>query len=337
MNRRHSLSTLAALLAGGFLPRSGAAQSAGFLPYANRPEVQTWAQEFAKASDWPVQEVLAILAQGQSSEAVIRAMQPGPPGFKKSWKVYRSRFVEPIRIKAGVAFWNQWATDLARAQVTFDVAAEIIVGIIGVETLYGRNTGQFRVIDALMTLSFDYTRRADYFKSELAQLLLYSRENALDPLTLLGSYAGAIGIGQFMPSSIRKHAVDFDGDGTIDLRNSPVDAIGSVAHYLAQHGWQAGQPIALPAKANRHAQVADLLASGPEPRYSLEELQAAGISALEPVPDNAKLLLVDLPTGDHTVEYRIGLANFYAITRYNKSFFYAAAVQDLGAAIARAR
>ncbi len=332
---------LATLAAAGTLTQlgrnAGAQPSAGFTPYADRPEVRTWAGQFAADALRPVEEVMAILGQAQSNDTVIRLMQPAPTGFKRSWRVYRSRFVEPIRIRAGLRFWDEHSETLKRVQTESGVDAHVIVGIVGVETIFGRDMGNFRVLDALMTLSFDYLRRAEFFRQELGEFLLFTEENKLAPTEVLGSFAGAIGIPQFMPSSIRKHAQDFDGDGVIDLRNSAADAIGSVARYLNNYGWEPGLPIARQARLNTDAQVQELLARGPEALWSLDEISARGVAVIDPIPEEAKLLLVDLPTGSELPEYRVGTSNFYAITRYNKSFFYASAVQDLGTAIASAR
>jgi len=217
---------------------------------------------------------------------------------------------------------------LARAEHKYGVSAAVIVAILGVETNYGRNMGRYRVVDALATLAFDYTPRASFFRSELEQYLLLSRESRTDVFALQGSYAGAIGIPQFMPGSVRRYAVDFDGDGVIDLRRSSADAIGSVANFLREHGWKTGEPVLLRAKL---APDAALFTDGSlRPRHRLGDIVAAGV-ALDPEPSSEDVLgaLVALE-GD----YRVGLQNFYVITRYNRSAFYAAAVADLADALA---
>jgi membrane-bound lytic murein transglycosylase B len=305
--------------------------------YSQREQVQAFAEEFVQRRGGSASELLGILDQAQYQATVERLMTPGGKTVKRSWRVYRSRFVEPLRIRAGVQFWQENEAVLARAAELTGVDAQVIVGIIGVETIFGRQMGSFRVLDALMTLSFDYLRRADYFKTELEQFLILMRETGVDHNTALGSFAGAMGLPQFMPSSVRKHAVDMDGDGVIDLRNNSHDAIGSVARYLADYGWVRGEPISVQARISRDADVAPMLSAGPEPRYTTQQLAALGVAPLGTVSSEAKLLLVDLPTADEGIDYRVGLTNFYVITRYNRSFFYAAAVQDLAEAVSAAR
>ena len=343
-------------------------------------------------------EVEALLKQTHYVDSAIQLMKPAPPGRPKNWRAYRARFVEPVRINAGTAFWNQHAEALARAEAKYGVPAEIIVGIIGVETVYGRNTGNFRVMDAVTTLAFAYPNtpnrdaRMAYFRGELENTLLFARESGIDPFSLLGSYAGAIGWPQFMPGSIRQFAVDFDGDGKIDLRNSPVDAIGSVANFLVQHGWKAGNPIVFPAslraaplpRASMPAAAGDNLDKPPvtvqnttvdttgstvpdgttlpttaltmpvveqpvgdawqkfiaqslEAKYTEGELRAGGVVAGMPLPSEMRFGLVDLQNGSEPTEYWLGTDNFFAITQYNRSFFYAMSVVDLGRAVRIAR
>ncbi|MCZ7564884.1 MAG: lytic murein transglycosylase B [Burkholderiales bacterium] len=236
----------------------------------------------------------------------------------------------------GVEFWAQNAASLARAETRFGVPAELIVGIIGVETAFGRNTGTFRVIDALATLAFDYPRRADFFRSELEEFLLFAREGDLDVLGIKGSYAGAIGIPQFMPGSYRRFAVDFDRDGRRDLLGSAADAIGSVANFLREHGWVPDAPVAFPARVRGEAFLA-YLDGGVTPRHAAAALRAAGVAFDAAVPDDARCVLVELATPDAAPEYRVGLHNFYVLTRYNRSSFYASTVLDLAAAIRGSR
>jgi membrane-bound lytic murein transglycosylase B len=235
-----------------------------------------------------------------------------------------------------VAFWRANAATLERAAREFGVPPEIVVAIIGVETEYGRNTGTFRVIDALATLAFDYPRRAEYFRSELEQYLLYTREAGLDAAALRGSYAGAIGIPQFMPGSIRRFGVDFDGDGRRDLRASRPDAIGSVANFLAAHGWVAGAPVAIAASVQGDAHRA-LVNGEVVPIYRPEVLRAAGVEFAAPIEPDAPCVLVELESPDSPPVHLVGLQNFYALTRYNRSSFYAAAVNDLADEIKVAR
>jgi membrane-bound lytic murein transglycosylase B len=212
------------------------------------------------------------------------------------------------------------------------VPAQIIVAIIGVETNYGRNMGRYRVIDALSTLAFDYPPRASFFRGELEQYLLLAREEGLDVFATRGSYAGAIGIPQFMPGSLRRYAVDFNGDGRIDLTRSSSDAVGSVANFLKQHGWHTGERVLLKAKPSPEA-LARYVDGALEPRYRLDELTAAGLE-LGPAPPSPETLGTLVALG---AEYRVGLRNFYVITRYNRSALYAAAVNDLSEALAERR
>jgi membrane-bound lytic murein transglycosylase B len=289
-----------------------------------------------------------LFSQTTHVERTIQLMKPAPAGRPKNWNAYRARFVEPVRINGGVRFWNENADALARAESQFGVPAEIIVGIIGVETLYGRYTGNFRVMDAITTLAFDYpdtptrSARMAYFRGELENTLLYARDSKIDPLSLTGSYAGAIGWPQFMPGSIREYAVDFDGDGIIDLRNSPADAIGSVASYLIRHGWRSGEPIVFPAAVRTEggaaAQAWDaFINQGLEAKFSITDLKAAGVMPTTPLPDDMLFGLVDLQNGTDAPEFWLGAANFFAITMYNRSFFYAMSVVDLSRAVRSAR
>jgi membrane-bound lytic murein transglycosylase B len=249
-----------------------------------------------------------------------------------------------VRIKAGAAFWASHEQTLARAEAQYGVPAEIIVGIIGVETMYGRMPGKIRVMDALTTLAFAYPETANrqarmqYFRSELEQTLLYARENKIDPFSLSGSFAGAIGWPQFMPGSIRKYAVDFDGDGKIDLRQSPTDAIGSVASFLSQHGWKNGLPLIFPAHAalSESHRWRSMLGLSLDAKFMLHEFDNAGVYT-ENAPSTILYGLVDLQDGDKPDLYWLGTENFFAITKYNRSFFYAMSVIELGNAVKQQR
>lgn len=230
----------------------------------------------------------------------------------------------------GVVFWNQYEDALNRAWQVYGVPPEIIVGIIGVETRWGRVMGKTRILDALATLSFNYPRRAEYFSGELETFLLMARDEQDDPLNLKGSFAGAMGYGQFMPSSYKQYAVDFSGDGHINLWD-PVDAIGSVANYFKAHGWVKGDQVAVMANGQ-----APGLPNGFKTRYSIPQLAAAGLTPQQPLGNHqqASLLRLDVGTG---YQYWYGLPNFYTITRYNHSTHYAMAVWQLGQAVALAR
>jgi len=327
-------------------PKVKKAQVAQAGEFANFPqwrEAAEFIDGMAEKHGFDKRYLQAVLSQAHYVESAVQLVKPAPPGKPKNWNAYRDRFVEPIRIDAGVAFWNTYADALARAEDQYGVPAEIIVAILGVETIYGRNTGNFRVMDAITTLAFAYPEapnraaRLNYFRGELGNTLLFARESNIDPFSLLGSYAGAIGLPQFMPGSIRRFAVDFDGDGKIDLRNSPVDAIGSVAHFLVEHGWQRGEPIVFPANVDDSGRWQRFIGQGLEAKFTMDELREAGVdSSVNPPPD-MRYGLVDLQNGGDPTDYWLGANNFFAITQYNRSFFYAMSVNDLSRAIRTAR
>lgn len=312
--------------------------------YANWKEVRAFLDDLAARQGFDRAGLDTLIGKVRYVDTAVQLMKPAPPGKPKNWQAYSARFIEPVRINAGVKFWNDNAEALARAEREYGVPAEIIVGIIGVETVYGRNTGRFRVLDALTTLAFSYPEspnrvaRMAFFKGELENALLFARKDGIDPLTLLGSYAGAIGLPQFMPSSIMKFAVDFDGDSHIDLRNSTADAIGSVAHFLVEHGWRRNDPATsvYPVSVSPGRAWEKFIGQGLEAKFSWEELQAAGVSSTSPVP-NMLFGLIDLQNGSEATEYSLASNNFFAITQYNRSYFYAMSVIDLGKAVSSAR
>lgn len=285
--------------------------------------------------------VVPLLTQAQIQPSVQRLIMPPVAGKAKDWSAYRALFIEPKRIAAGVEFWRANAAALARAENDYGVPAEIVVGIIGVETYYGRIMGRYRVLDALATLAFDFpsgrSDRSPFFRAELGEFLKLARREGADPLGYLGSYAGAMGLPQFMPGSWNRHAVDFDGDGHIDLIGNPSDAIGSVAHYLAEYGWQRGMTthysVALPADTATRAR---LLTPDVLPSFTARELQVAGARPSEAAMDfGGKLAVVELQNGDQAASHVLGTPNFYAVTRYNHSSYYAMAVIELGRAVQR--
>jgi membrane-bound lytic murein transglycosylase B len=295
--------------------------------FADRPEVQSFIAEMVERHAFPQRALERLFADARYQDSILTAITPLPAGTR-SWQTYRANFVNPRRIDVGVQFWRANAGTLERAARTFGVPPEIVVAIIGVETEYGRNTGSFRVLDTLATLAFDYPRRADYFRSELEQYLLYTRESRLDAAALRGSYAGAIGIPQFMPGSIRRYGVDFDGDGRRDLRGSAADAIGSVANFLLAHGWVAGAPVTLPARVEGEAHRA--FADGEVvPIHRADLLREAGVEFSAAVEAETPCALIELESPGEPPVYIVGLQNFYALTRYNRSSFYAAAVNEL--------
>lgn len=305
-------------------------------PYGEREDVMRFADAAAQRLEAEPQWVRGVLAQARLVPAVARLIMPPPPGTAKDWAAYRARFVEPKRIAAGLAFWREHERWLNLAEERWGVPPAIVVGIVGVETLYGQHTGSFRVLDALATLSFDFPPgrrdRSEFFRSELEAFLQLARREALDPLEAKGSYAGAIGLPQFMPSSVLKYAVDFDGDGRIDLLGSPADAIGSVARYLAEFGWQRGAPthfaVDAPVEVRDRALllVPDILPSFDTAGFAERGAKLDEAGAAWP----GKLALIELQNGDDAPSYVAGTTNFYAITRYNWSSYYALAVIELG-------
>jgi membrane-bound lytic murein transglycosylase B len=286
----------------------------------------------------------ALVAKTRFVDSAVQLVKPAPPGKPKNWQAYSERFIEPIRINAGVRFWNENAAELARAEALYGVPAEIIVGIIGVETIYGRDTGRFRVVDVLTTLAFAYPEtpnrldRMAFFRSELENTLLLARKENIDPFSLLGSFAGAVGMTQFMPGNVLKYGVDFDGDGIVDLRNSAADAIGSVANFLVAHGWDrnATGPAVFAADVAPSLAWQPLL-GGLEARWQPSELQGAGVITRTSLPEQRQYGLIDLQNGAEATEYWVANANFFAITKYNRSYFYAMSVVELGRAVRLSR
>jgi membrane-bound lytic murein transglycosylase B len=309
-------------------------------PYGRRDDVMRYGAELAQRRGLDPAWVQDTLGQARYQPAVAKFIAPPPAGTAKNWAAYRARFVEPKRIAAGVAFWREHARWLAQAEERYGVPAEIVIGIVGVETYYGRHMGAFRILDALSTLSFDFPAgrrdRSSFFRDELETYLVLCRDQGVDPLSWRGSYAGAIGMPQFMPSSIASRAVDFDGDGRIDLQSSPADVIGSVANFLSMAGWQRGLAthfdVAVPVDTTARAR---LLAPDILPLFSPEEFIELGAELPEAAKtlEASKLALVELQNGEAAPSYVAGTTNFYAITRYNWSSYYAMAVIELGKAV----
>jgi membrane-bound lytic murein transglycosylase B len=295
--------------------------------FGDDPAAIAFARDLETRHAFKADELISLFAQTRPNATVLKLIQPPASPLQRSWERYRPRFLNERRIAGGVRFWQDNAGQLAKASAIYGVPEEIIVAIIGVETEYGRNMGGFRVFEALSTLAFNYPRRADFFRTELEQFLLLSRENNLDPLAVKGSFAGAIGIPQFMPGSQRRYAVDFDGDQRIDLGNSVDDAIGSVGRFLEQHGWLAGQPIAVAALTSVTPDT-ELIEAGLRPSLKVADLADRGIRASIDGQTNAAL--IDLVSPGRETEYWLGFENFYVITRYNRSSFYAMSVFQLG-------
>lgn len=323
---------------GGFLlePQHNVMQMGG--DFANNPNAQQFIDKMVNKHGFDRQQLQEILSQAKRLDSVLRLMDnqapttsvKPPSGPNGAWLRYRKKFITPDNVQNGVVFWNQYEDALNRAWQVYGVPPEIIVGIIGVETRWGRVMGKTRILDALATLSFNYPRCAEYFSGELETFLLMARDEQDDPLNLKGSFAGAMGYGQFMPSSYKQYAVDFSGDGHINLWD-PVDAIGSVANYFKAHGWVKGDQVAVMANGQ-----APGLPNGFKTRYSISQLAAAGLTPQQPLGNHqqASLLRLDVGTG---YQYWYGLPNFYTITRYNHSTHYAMAVWQLGQAVALAR
>ncbi|MGM3386380.1 lytic murein transglycosylase B [Stutzerimonas stutzeri] len=297
-------------------------------------KVAEFVQEMTRDYGFASEQLVDLLAQAERKQGILDAISR-PAERVKPWKEYRPIFLTESRIAQGVDFWRENETALARAEAEFGVPAEVVVAIIGVETFYGRNTGGHRVIDALTTLGFDYPPRQPFFRQQLKEFLLLAREEQVDPLTLTGSYAGAMGLPQFMPSSFRAYAVDFDEDGHIDIWKNPVDAIGSAANYFKQHGWSAGEPVVARARVagDRHAEG---LTEGLEPILTAAQLRELGWTIDTEVPDDTQVTAFRLD-GAEGDEYWVGLPNFYVITRYNRSVMYAMAVHQLAGQLAAAR
>ena len=308
------------------------------VPYATRDDAMAFADDLAARRDLDPAWVRRAIGEARFLPTVARLMQPAPSGTPKNWRVYRSRFIDPVRIGAGVKFWQANREALQRAEKEFGVPAEIIVGIIGVETIYGQQVGSFRVIDALATLAFNFPQahpraaeRTAYFRSELEHFLSTQKRLGGDPLEPVGSFAGAMGMPQFMPSSWAKWAVDFDGDSKVDLAGSAADAIGSVANYFKGHGWQTGQPTHYPVSFDTtRLDKEALLAPDILPSFSVASFTAKGaVLPAEAQQHKGKLALVELQNGGDEPSYVAGTENFYVVTRYNWSSYYAMAVIEL--------
>lgn len=298
------------------------------VPYHDRADVVSFIDTMAEKHGLDREEVRSLIAGVTPQTRIIELIST--PAEAKPWRDYRPIFVTGRRIEAGVNFWREQRQWVEAASERFGVEPEIIVAIIGVETFYGRNQGRFPVLDALVTLGFDYPPRADFFRSELGEFLLLAREEGLDPRTVRGSYAGAMGKGQFISSSYRKYAVDFDGDGRRDLLASWPDAIGSVANYFARHGWQRGAMVAVSAFVEGE-DWRDLLGSY-KPSHNASALAATGIRTEAKLADDRLYALIELD-GAEEVEHWVVADNFYVITRYNRSPLYSMAVWQLAQAI----
>ena len=320
------------LLAGAVLSMGFAGvQEAVAHGYGDHPRAQQFISEMGEEG-FDEGEIRTILRSAERQESILKAISR-PAEKRLNWGEYRNIFLKDKRINQGVEFWEKHKETLQRAEAKYGVPAEIIVAIIGVETRYGRNMGSYRVIDSLATLGFDYPPRGKFFKSQLKEYFYLLRDENVDPFSLKGSYAGAMGFGQFIPSSFRSFAVDFDGDGKKDIWNNPVDAIGSVANYFNAHGWKAGEPVRSNVVMRKVADETWINAAL-KPKVTLSEWSQRGIKTRQGlnVDDKATLLRLE---AKGEFQHWFGLHNFYVITRYNHSRLYAMAVYELSQAVAK--
>lgn len=306
------------------------------------PYLTEWAQELARLQHIPFAEIEKILLTVSYNADVARLMAPSKGRIKRSWSTYKNRFIEPIRIKAGLEFWQQHEAILEKIAQQYGVPAEIIVSIIGVETIYGRYTGDFRVLDALITLGFSYPdnsrpERGKLFRDQLADFIVLHQQNKLDAYSATGSFAGAMGLPQFMPGSLMRYAVDADGDGKIDLYQSIADITASVANFLIVHGWQPGLPAFAPVTV-QPTQAKALVDGGLTPNLTWAQVQQAQAATAQNQASwtQQPLGMINLiEESQGTAEYRLATPNFFAITSYNRSYFYAATVADFAELLAQ--
>ena len=319
------------LLAGLGLVLSACAQEKG---HEENAQAQTFVEYMVTEHNFNREEMQGLMREAKRKESILKAIKR-PAEKAKPWYEYREIFLTSSRIRGGVEFWDRNAEALKAAEEKFGVPPELIVAIIGVETRFGGNMGSYRVLDALSTLAFDYPARSKFFTKELENYLLLTRDQNIDPTTLKGSYAGAMGFGQFMPSSYRHYAVDFNGDGRVDIWEDTEDAIGSVANYFAEHGWKAAQPVTVITEPRPNADMT-VVNDELQPKWTVGQLDEKGFPTTAQVTKDMPANVFSLDTGKG-MQYWIGLNNFYVITRYNHSRLYAMAVYELGQEIIKAR
>ncbi len=300
----------------------------------DKQDMQRFIDEMAKQHKFQRDELQQLLDNAKIHQSILDAISR--PAEAKPWYKYKTIFLNPARINGGIKFWNDNALILKKASQKYGVPPEIMVAIIGVETRYGRHKGSFPVIDSLATLAFAYPPRSEFFRGELKEFLLMTREEKIDPLKQMGSYAGAMGMPQFISSSFRNYAVDFDNDGFRDLWNNPADAIGSVANYFKRHGWQKGQPIVARVTTNGK-RFKHLLGRELKPEHSFRSLKKYGVRFNNKFPATLKGTLLELDSGTKQPEYWVGWQNFYVISRYNHSAHYSMAVYLLAQEIRKRR
>ena len=302
-------------------------------PFEDKSQISSFINEMAAEYKYDKHSLSQLFDKARLHQSILDAISR--PAESKPWYEYRKIFVNRERVRGGVQFWQEHADVIKQVAEKYQVSPEVIVAIIGVETRYGKHTGNYPVIDSLSTLAFAYPPRAKFFKSELKQYLLMTREEKLDPLAQLGSYAGAMGMPQFISSSFRNYAVDFDKDGMRDLWQNPADALGSVGNYFKRHGWIANQPVAQKVEVSG-LKYKEMLNPSLKPKYSVEELRLAGIALRKDTRPDLKGSLLELDSGDGP-EYWVVWTNFYVISRYNHSALYSMAVHQLSQEIAESR
>ena len=303
--------------------------------YEQHASLGAFIDEMSTEHNFSPEELKRWFSSATKKQSILDAISR-PAEKTLTWKKYRKIFLTDTRINKGVEFWNNNHAVLQRAEKEFGVPSEIIVAIIGVETLYGKHKGTFRVIDALSTLGFDYPRRSKFFRRELKEFLLLAREQKQNPLELTGSYAGAMGYGQFIPSSYRAYAIDYDKDGFADIWNNTEDAIGSVANYFKRHGWKTGEEVAMRSRTDKEYDEA-IINQSLKPSLTVAEVRTKGFFPVKQVASDADSASVIKLEGRWGTEFWIGLHNFYVITRYNHSRLYAMAVWQLSQEIAQAK
>jgi len=301
--------------------------------YERQVQVEDFITEMVRDHGFTPTPLRTALEQAEKKQSILDAISR-PAEKTLEWKGYRKIFITQKRISGGVSFMRKHRAILERAEMVYGVPKEVITAIIGVETYYGRMKGNYRVVDALSTLAFDYPPRAEFFRGQLKEYFILAREEGIDPLSIKGSYAGAMGYGQFIPSSYRHYAVDFDGDKKRDIWHNPTDAIGSVANYFKEHGWQSGEPVVVPAAVSGEG-YQELVNVSLKPELSVDELAAKGFRAKDRRRYTGMATAMELQ-GEQGIEHWLGLKNFYVITRYNHSKLYAMAVYQLSQEIKKA-
>jgi len=297
--------------------------------YSQRADVRAYMRELVERHGFATDELVDLFARAERKQSILDAIaRPAERTLK--WHEYRDIFIEEPRIAQGLEFWNAHEAVLEEAEKRFGVSPEYVVAILGVETRYGRITGRYRVLDALVTLGFDYPPRADFFRRELTEFLLLAREEGYNPLELTGSYAGAMGYGQFIPSSFRNYAVDFDGDGLRDIWTNPQDAVGSIANYFRRHGWRPGEDVVREVQVEGD-RAAGIVNDSLDLTHTVAEIAQLGV-AVDGLPPEERVALLRME-GREGDEYWLALNNFHVITRYNRSRLYALAVHQLGQSI----